>query len=130
MIRIIEPENYSLEAIRQYEQIDAISYGMASEADFDCTTIVIRINYNINSSFLDLFPNLKYIVSPTTGLTHIDLKELDRRNITLRCLRDVPDEILDITSTSEMALGLAIMINRRLGRLLAIFQLMAFLKID
>ena len=105
MIRIIEPENYSLEAIRQYEQIDAISYGMASEADFDCTTIVIRINYNINSSFLDLFPNLKYIVSPTTGLTHIDLEELDRRNITLRCLRDVPDEILDITSTSEGGLG-------------------------
>ena len=36
--------------------------------------IFVRLKYQIDSKFLNLFPNVKYILSPTTGINHIDLK--------------------------------------------------------
>ena len=42
--------------------------------------IFIRLKYNINKIFLDKAVNLKFLVSPTTGLNHLDLNELKKKN--------------------------------------------------
>ena len=119
MIRIIEASNYSLDAIDLYQKIGPVQFGLQEGIDLQTIIIVIRIGHYINSSFLDRYPSLKYIISPTTGITHLDVDEIERHRIHLRCLRDVPDKILQIKSTSEMTLGMAILINRKLGKLVA-----------
>ena len=43
--------------------------------------IFTKLKYLLNKKFLEKFNNLKCIVSPTTGLTHIDLKYCKKKKI-------------------------------------------------
>ena len=59
----------------------------------------------INRKNLDLFKNLKILASPSTGLTHIDIRYLKKRKIKLLYL-DNKTYNKTITSSSEFALAL------------------------
>ena len=51
-------------------------------------------------------PNLRFIVTATTGLDHIDLDAATRRRRSHRVLRDCPQAITDVSATAEHCLGL------------------------
>jgi D-lactate dehydrogenase len=49
----------------------------------DAEIISVFICSNIDTKVLDTFPNLKLIVTRSTGYDHIDIKEAQKRNITI-----------------------------------------------
>lgn len=75
---------------------------------------MIRLAHFIDEKFLDIFPDLKSLVSPTTGSTHIDLQACDRKGIRVFTLRDCMPKLEKITSTAEHALCSMLSLVRRL----------------
>jgi D-3-phosphoglycerate dehydrogenase len=106
---ILEPENYSLVAIKCYGSIGKIYFPAemnSHEKKSTITCIVVRLGYRIDESLISEYKNLKWIISPTTGLTHIDLKVCQTRGISIFSLKNVRDKINSITSTAELTLAL------------------------
>ena len=69
----------------------------------------------INKKILKLFPSLKYLASAATGFTHLDLKEIKRRNILLIKLENIKDT-KNIYASSEYCLLLTLATIRKLKK--------------
>ena len=77
--------------------------------------IFIRLKYNINKIFLDKAVNLKFLVSPTTGLNHLDLNELKKRKIKVISLNKEKKFLKKINSTPELTWALALNLVRKIN---------------
>jgi D-3-phosphoglycerate dehydrogenase len=112
---ILEPFLYSEKAINWYKILGSVSKGKVSpKKKKQVNILVVRINYKIDALFLDDYKNLKYIISPTTALTHIDMFECERRGIEVISLFNIKNKIKRISSTSELTLGLIINLLRKI----------------
>jgi D-3-phosphoglycerate dehydrogenase len=56
---------------------------------------------------------LRFLVTATTGLDHVDREAVDCGGIRLVCLRDCPGAITDVSATAEHCLGLMLALVRR-----------------
>lgn len=80
----------------------------------NATILWVRLRNYIDSEVLGHFPHLRVLVTPTTGLTHIDLNEVCRRNIKLLSLQGEKDFLKTIRATAEHTIGLMLAVIRRL----------------
>ena len=72
------------------------------EDDFININILwIHLNYKIDKIFLTKYPNVKYIVSPVTGINHLDIDYINRLKINLITLRGENIFLKNISSTAE-----------------------------
>jgi D-3-phosphoglycerate dehydrogenase len=78
------------------------------------TILWVRLRNYIDREVLDHFPRLRALVTPTTGLTHIDVNEVYGRNITLLSLQGETDFLKTIRATAEHTIGLMLAVIRRL----------------
>ena len=76
----------------------------------------VRLRNRIDSEVMALAPKLKVIVSPTTGLNHIDLAEAERRGIRVVSLRGETDFLKEIRATAEHTIALTLALLRHLPR--------------
>jgi D-3-phosphoglycerate dehydrogenase len=60
----------------------------------------------IDAELLDAMPGLQFLVTNTTGLTHVDLDELERRKIRLFSLRGETEFLTEIRATAEHTVAL------------------------
>lgn len=112
---IVEPLNYSERAIREYQKLGLVWFSEAPIGKSDeVKVLVVRLGKIIDEEYLGAYPSLHAIVSPTTGLTHIDQAACKRRGIQIFSLADCRDAIERITSTSELTLGLMVSLLRRI----------------
>lgn len=58
--------------------------------------------YEINKSVISTMTNLKLVVTPSTGVNHINVEELVSCNVSVRCLLD-DTGYLEITASSEFS---------------------------
>lgn len=79
----------------------------------DAEVLVIRLK-NVDKTLMDKAPNLKIIASPTTGLNHIDLAEVEKRGIKIVSLKGRRDITEKIYATSELTVGLMFAVMRRI----------------
>lgn len=82
---------------------------MESEAEI----VFTRFKDPIDSGFLSRFPALQFLVSPTTGISHINLAECAKRNVEVVSLRNCKEHLHDIRSTSEFTILLILSVLRR-----------------
>jgi D-3-phosphoglycerate dehydrogenase len=68
----------------------------------------------VDENFCSLYPNMRFVLSPTTGLTHVDVEYLEENLIELISLRGRQDFLREITSTSEFAWGLILSVWRKI----------------
>lgn len=88
-----------------------------NELPTDCSYVdglIVRLEKYIDKEVLSHFPNLKYVISATTGTDHLDLKYFKQRNIKLFCLKGELDFLRTITSTPELTWGLLISLLRHI----------------
>ncbi len=113
---ISEPEYYSTKAITLYsEYIGKVYKGTVPHNVIDeITVLVVRLKNYIDESYILKFPNLKYLISPTTGLNHICKDSCLKHNITIISLNDCKEEIKDVTSTPEHTIGLMLCLVRNI----------------
>lgn len=70
--------------------------------------------YQIDSSIISEMTNLKAVITPSTGVNHINVHELEERGISVRCLLD-DTGYLDITASSEFSFLLILSTIRNLS---------------
>jgi D-3-phosphoglycerate dehydrogenase len=71
------------------------------------------LGFRIDKAKMDRCPRLKAIVSNTTGVPHIDVKEAARRGVAVCALHDQPAFLDSITPTAEHTIGLMLAAWRR-----------------
>lgn len=73
-----------------------------------------RLRNRIDAEVLEAAPNLRFIVTNTTGLGHIDLAESAKRNVRVISLRGETDFLKEIRATAELTLALMLALVRHL----------------
>ncbi len=73
-----------------------------------------RLAYIIDHTSLSERTRCKYLVTPVTGVNHIDEAACAERGIKLICLRGERDFLKEVRATAEMTIGLSIALMRRM----------------
>jgi D-3-phosphoglycerate dehydrogenase / 2-oxoglutarate reductase len=80
----------------------------------DADALWVRLRNRIDAELLEAAPRLKVLVTPTTGLNHIDLAETTRRGIQVLSLRGEADFLRDVRATAELTIGLILSLVRHI----------------
>ena len=114
-IGILEPDNFSKEAIESLEKVGKVSLFNGKDLSgflLKQEIIFIRFKYHISHDFLEKAPDLKYICTPTTGLNHLEVKEIKKRKISIISLKGEEEFLTKIRATPEHILGLTLSLLR------------------
>ena len=84
--------------------------GAIPEAD----VLWVRLRHRIDAALLHRARLLRMIATPTTGLTHIDVEDVERRGIELVCLRGETAFLNDVRATAEHTIGLILSLLRHI----------------
>lgn len=124
MLRVfnLEPRDFTDEAktlISTFAEYRELPAG-ADETRFweevaQAEVIWTRLGHKIDEVFLANAPKMLVLVTPTTGLNHVDLEALAKRGTAVICLKGETDFLSNITSTAELTWGLIIELHRRIG---------------
>ena len=76
--------------------------------------LFVTLGMRIDAPVMDASANLRWIVSPTTGLDHIDIDAAHRRGIAVLTLLDAREHIQDVSATAELTWGLLLAVARRI----------------
>ncbi len=112
-ILIKEASHYSDKALEIYNSIGQVEFEEASN-QLIINVLVVRLGYKIDKFFLQSYPNLQYILSPTTGLDHIDIRYCEKEGIRVISLNDIKKDIENVSSTAELTLGLIVSLIRKI----------------
>jgi D-3-phosphoglycerate dehydrogenase len=117
-IVVTEPEFMSEDLKTHLERLGETSFGPFDDRMFReelarAEVLMVRLGRLIDAAVLAQAPKLRFLVSATTGLDHIDLEETKIAGVRVISLRDCPDAIRDVSATAEhtVALMLALMRN-------------------
>lgn len=115
-ILIAESSDYSPNALACYRQHGQVIMADGAAQDLGpmmsgIHVLVVRLKYQIHADLLQQSPELKYIISPTTGLDHIDRQTAQQMGIEIISLQGDTAFLTEIPSTAEhtWALLLALM---------------------
>jgi D-3-phosphoglycerate dehydrogenase len=72
----------------------------------DANVLWVRLRHQIDSEVFDHAPLLKILVTPTTGLNHIDLESASRRGVRVLSLRGETEFLRDVRATAEHTMAL------------------------
>ncbi|MEO8592822.1 MAG: NAD(P)-dependent oxidoreductase [Candidatus Solibacter sp.] len=74
----------------------------------------VRLRHRIDERLIERGSRLRVVVSPTTGLDHIDTEALARRGIELLSLRGETEFLRDVRATAEHTIGLMLGLLRHI----------------
>ncbi len=115
-----EPCSYSEKAISKWKAsgylYEAGSWDeIRTKSTFaDVTVLIVRLGAVVDKTILLKFPNLKQLISATTGHDHIDLDTLKELEIVLISLRNHDDFLKKISSTAEHTFALLLALVRNI----------------
>ncbi len=118
---ILEPENYSPEALELYQALGQLVFLQRNEDPLqsrhitDANIVVVRLRHQLDRSFLQNATQLKYIVTPTTGLDHIDLKMTEEKGIQVIALKGETEYLDSVVATVELTWGLLLSLTRNIS---------------
>lgn len=119
-ILIAEAADYSPEALATYRALGEVraepagSRARLLELVPWADVLVVRLRHKLDREVFDAAPRLKAVVTPTTGLDHIDTAEAARRGIAVLALKGETDFLRTIPATAELTWGLLLALVRRL----------------
>jgi D-3-phosphoglycerate dehydrogenase / 2-oxoglutarate reductase len=85
---------------------------LARLSDVDVAFIMLK--HVFDAEAIARAPKLKYIVTSTTGLNHIDVKAAEARGIKVLSLRGETEFLRDVSATAELTWGLLLCLMRRI----------------
>lgn len=114
-----EPQNFS-DAARDFcsERYEAVFEEMdevrASEEMRRSDAVITRFTTRVGADVMGAGTRLKAVLSPTTGLDHIDLAAAKRARVKLFHLRGQKRFLKTISPTAELTIGLMLSVMRRI----------------
>jgi len=76
--------------------------------------LLVRLGVRVDVALVEHCPTLRTIVTPTTGLDHLDVAGLAERGVRVLSLRDVREAITTVHATAEHTWGLLLAVVRHL----------------
>ncbi|WP_320045029.1 D-isomer specific 2-hydroxyacid dehydrogenase family protein [uncultured Desulfobacter sp.] len=117
-ILILESDRYNPDALELYSTLGRVEAYNNSNArllnDHSVFAIVCRLAHYLDPIFLKKFENLKFIISPTTGLNHIDNAYCKSHGIRIVSLKGETKYLNSIKSTSEHTMALIFALVRNI----------------
>lgn len=115
----VEPENYSPQAVEILRQMGEVRLAqpdrtglLAAVSDVDA--LIVRLAFQIDEQVIAAAPNLRAVVSATTGLDHIDLAAAERHGVKVLSLRGEEEFLKSIPATAELTWGLLLSLTRNI----------------
>lgn len=96
----------------KFNEIKLIQSRIPVEIQAQILGIYTELSHNLDEQFLSNYKSLRYIATPTTSITHIDIEYCNSKNIQIISLKNFRDLIADFTSTVEIAWWHLIELNR------------------
>ncbi len=112
-----DPDSFSFEGkkfAKKYSNVDFIKleqFDFEKKAPF-YDAVLIRFNYKVGKSILFNNSNVKAILSPTTGLDHIDMELAEREKVSVFHLKNKEKILNKLNATSELAITLMLNLLR------------------
>ncbi|HVU88697.1 MAG TPA: NAD(P)-dependent oxidoreductase [Pirellulales bacterium] len=103
----------TLRGVAEVVEADLDRAGLLSACG-DIDILWVRLRNQIDAEVFDAAPQLKVVVTPTTGLNHIDQQEAARRGIRIVSLKGEVAFLKDVRATAELTVGLMLMLMRNL----------------
>lgn len=113
-ILILEPEGFPAKAIDRLRGLGTVAVGPDALGASAAEVVFVRLATTLDAAFHARYPALRWIVSPTTGLNHIDLDHFAALEVEVISLRGRVDFLDHIHATAEHTLALALALIRRL----------------
>jgi len=114
-VKILEPDRFSQLAVDNLSQFyDVDTSGDALCEDTTVEVLFVRLAYQIDRELLVLYPNLKFVVSPTTGQDHVNVEYLEQNGIRLLSLKGEFEFLATIPATAEFTWGLLLSLTRNI----------------
>jgi D-3-phosphoglycerate dehydrogenase len=121
MIQILnaEPLNYHDQPRRVLQSLGHLDELYLNRAELlDCVAnydvLIVRLGFQVDREVIDAAPNLKAIVTATTGLDHIDLVYAEQRGVKVLSLRGETEFLHSIPATAEHTWGLLLALLRHI----------------
>ena len=116
MIHVLENiglKEQSILSLSEQAEVKTYLGPIDSKIKSDIKGIYSGLSYNLDHTFLSQYPNLRFIASPTTALTHIDKDYCEQNSIRVLSLKNKRDLIANFTSTVEIAWWHMLELNRQ-----------------
>lgn len=81
----------------------------------DYEVLIAKIGIEVDKNVIDQAGSLKYILSPTTGLNHIDIDYCKEKKINIINVANDKNILSNVTSTAELAFGLILNLSRSIN---------------
>lgn len=121
MIKILnaEPSNYSQEARRILLSIGELHESPLTRDDLlkclkDFDVLIVRLGIQVDRDLILCSPRLKAIVTPTTGLDHIDTEVASKRGVAVLSLKGESEFLRSIHATAEHTWALLLALTRNI----------------
>ena len=114
-----EPDSFSLKGLeyaRTFANLTAVSL---SQEEFDklapeYNAVLVRFNTKVGTNILQNESNIKAVISPTTGLDHIDTKSAKSLGVKVFHLQEERRFLNTINGTAELSVGLMLAVMRNI----------------
>ncbi len=117
-IVIVESQDFSKHALQLLSEIGTVILLDIQDVNSlqnylkDADVLFVRLRFHISSSIIDSAPQLKYILTATTGLDHIDVDYFESKGGEVISLKGEYDFLSSIPSTAEHTWGLILALMR------------------
>ncbi len=114
-----EPKDYSPKARAILETLGDIEEEHCDRARLlelvpDIDVLIVRLGHRVDEELFQCAKRLQVVVTPTTGLNHIDQDAARSHNVKVLCLKGERQFLDTLTATAELAWALLLGLMRRL----------------
>jgi D-3-phosphoglycerate dehydrogenase len=114
-----EPENFSEKGLEYADKHIELTCKTLTQQQFDkialdYDVLLIRFNTVISRSILIGSSKVRYIISPTTGLDHIDLDAAKNNKVKVYHLKGEQRFLKEVSGTAELTIGLMLSLLRKI----------------
>ena len=118
-ILVAESDRFTPQAAAMLEALGPVRFAQLGRRALindiaDVEVLWTRLGNYVDGEILDAAPALRLIVSPTTGLNHIDLAEAEARGVRILSLRGETDFLKEVRATAELTIGLMLAVLRHI----------------
>jgi D-3-phosphoglycerate dehydrogenase / 2-oxoglutarate reductase len=116
-IVVTEPKMLAEEVKTTLAALGRVVYGPFDDGRLfeelaDCEVLMVRLGRYVGPTLLARAPRLRFVLTATTGLDHIDIAATHAAGVRVISLRDCPDAIRDVSATAEHTWGLLLALVR------------------
>ena len=115
IVLILEPADFPQGALDALAQLGEVMVGeVPADRRGEVEVVFTRLARRLDATFHTEYPALRFIVSPTTGLDHLDLDHFARTGVRVISLRGETAFLDSIHATAEFTIALALALLRDL----------------